>query len=64
MLLLSCPRSSPTNLVIIFTAKAVADRVLALDAFRKSKTISCYLSMPTMELDTSTLVQEIVRSSE
>ncbi|KAG7448472.1 5-formyltetrahydrofolate cyclo-ligase [Guyanagaster necrorhizus] len=45
-------------------SKAVADRVLLLDAFRKSKTISCYLSMPTMELDTSMLVQEIVRSNK
>ncbi|KAK0192701.1 hypothetical protein F5146DRAFT_1041128 [Armillaria mellea] len=45
-------------------SKAVTDGVLALDAFRKSKTISCYLSMPTMELDTSTLVQEIVRSNK
>ncbi|KAK0495967.1 5-formyltetrahydrofolate cyclo-ligase [Armillaria luteobubalina] len=50
--------------VIEEQSKAVADRVLAFDAFRESKTISCYLSMPTMELDTSTLVQEIVRSNK
>ncbi|TFK46827.1 5-formyltetrahydrofolate cyclo-ligase [Heliocybe sulcata] len=43
---------------------AIASRVLALPAFAKSKTISCYLSMPTGEVDTASLVTEILRAGK
>lgn len=43
---------------------AIAARVLSLPSFAKSKTVSCYLSMPTGEVDTSPLVSEILRAGK
>ncbi|KIY62310.1 5-formyltetrahydrofolate cyclo-ligase [Cylindrobasidium torrendii FP15055 ss-10] len=41
-------------------SRRVRERVLALDAFRSSRSVSCYLSMPSGELDTSLLAQNIL----
>ncbi|KAF9024282.1 5-formyltetrahydrofolate cyclo-ligase [Hymenopellis radicata] len=41
-------------------SNAVRDRILALPSFRQCRTVSCYLSMPSGELDTSSLVREIL----
>ncbi|KAF9467888.1 hypothetical protein BDZ94DRAFT_1210358 [Collybia nuda] len=42
-------------------SQAVAARVLALPSFDKCRSVSCYLSMPTGEIDTTSLVSEILR---
>lgn len=42
-------------------AQAVATRVLSLPSFDKCRSVSCYLSMPTGEVDTTPLVSEILR---
>jgi 5-formyltetrahydrofolate cyclo-ligase len=47
---------------IIDTALAVAKAVLSLPVFERSKHVSCYLSMPTGELDTNLLVKEVLRA--
>ncbi|KAF8918621.1 5-formyltetrahydrofolate cyclo-ligase [Mucidula mucida] len=41
-------------------SNTVRDRILALPSFRQCRTVSCYLSMPSGELDTSSLVREIL----
>ncbi|KAF9024286.1 5-formyltetrahydrofolate cyclo-ligase, partial [Hymenopellis radicata] len=41
-------------------SNAVRDRILALPSFHQCRTVSCYLSMPSGELDTSSLVREIL----
>ncbi|KAF5379056.1 hypothetical protein D9615_005994 [Tricholomella constricta] len=41
-------------------SRAVAARVLSLPSFQRSRSVSCYLSMPSGELDTSSLVSEIL----
>lgn len=43
-------------------ARAVAAQVLALPAFQGCKNVSCFLSMPLGELDTSEIVAEILKS--
>ncbi|KZT23640.1 5-formyltetrahydrofolate cyclo-ligase [Neolentinus lepideus HHB14362 ss-1] len=43
---------------------AITTRVLALPAFAQSRTVSCYLSMPAAEVDTSSLVTEILRAGK
>lgn len=50
--------------VIQAQSKEIAARVLALPAFQASKAVSCYLSMPTGEVDTSSLVLEILRAGK
>ena len=45
-------------------ALSVTDRVLALPQFREAKAVSCYLSMPTGEVNTSGLVSLILQSGE
>ncbi|KAL0959615.1 hypothetical protein HGRIS_011318 [Hohenbuehelia grisea] len=45
-------------------SQAVTHRVLALPAFQACQTVSCYLSMPSGELDTSTLVAEILKAGK
>ncbi|THU95003.1 nagb/rpia/CoA transferase-like protein, partial [Dendrothele bispora CBS 962.96] len=39
---------------------SVAVKLLSLPAFRQCKSVSCYLNMPTGELDTSSIVNEIL----
>ncbi|THU84249.1 nagb/rpia/CoA transferase-like protein [Dendrothele bispora CBS 962.96] len=46
------------------SAGAVAAKVLSLPSFRQYKSISCYLNMPTGELDTSSIVKEILSSGK
>ncbi|KAG6850127.1 hypothetical protein H0H93_000749 [Arthromyces matolae] len=41
-------------------SRAVVARVLDLPAFQHSRSVSCYLSMPSGELDTSPLISEIL----
>ncbi|KAJ6627975.1 5-formyltetrahydrofolate cyclo-ligase [Mycena sp. CBHHK59/15] len=53
---------SPSN--IQDQSKAVTARVLALPSFKQCKSVSCYLSMPTGEVDTSSLVREILHSGK
>lgn len=43
---------------------AVLRHLLASPSFQESKTVSCYLSMPSGELDTSVLVTEILRAGK
>ncbi|KAJ7461716.1 5-formyltetrahydrofolate cyclo-ligase [Mycena galericulata] len=45
-------------------SKALTARVLALPSFMQSTAVSCYLSMPTGEIDTFSLVREILRSGK
>ncbi|KAJ7441769.1 hypothetical protein B0H11DRAFT_1749579 [Mycena galericulata] len=45
-------------------SKALTARVLALPSFIQSTAVSCYLSMPTGEIDTFSLVREILRSGK
>ncbi|KAG7095361.1 hypothetical protein E1B28_006120 [Marasmius oreades] len=42
-------------------SKLVSAKVLELPHFRQSQNISCYLSMPSGELDTSDIVSEILK---
>ncbi|KAJ7118675.1 hypothetical protein C8R43DRAFT_901220 [Mycena crocata] len=53
---------SPSN--IQEQSQALTARVLTLPSFIQSKSVSCYLSMPTGEVDTSLLVREILRSGK
>ncbi|KAL1674607.1 hypothetical protein EV122DRAFT_220256 [Schizophyllum commune] len=41
-------------------SEAIASRVLALPAFKESRRISCYMSMPTSEVVTTSLVNSIL----
>ena len=43
-------------------ARAVTRQIIASPFFQRSRNVSCYLSMPTAELDTSALVTEILRT--
>ncbi|KAJ7800388.1 5-formyltetrahydrofolate cyclo-ligase [Mycena olivaceomarginata] len=45
-------------------SRALTARVLSLPSFIQSKSVSCYLSMPSGEIDTSFLVREILRSGK
>ncbi|KAJ7108711.1 hypothetical protein C8R44DRAFT_295863 [Mycena epipterygia] len=45
-------------------SRTLTARVLALPSFIQSNSVSCYLSMPTGEVDTSSLVREILRSGK
>ncbi|KAJ6557951.1 hypothetical protein B0H19DRAFT_124100 [Mycena capillaripes] len=45
-------------------SRGMTARVLSLPSFVQSKSISCYLSMPSGEIDTSSLVREILRSGK
>ncbi|KAJ7269643.1 hypothetical protein C8J57DRAFT_1066677 [Mycena rebaudengoi] len=42
-------------------SRVITATVLALPSFIRSKSVSCYLSMPSGEVDTSSLVREILR---
>ncbi|TRM62247.1 5-formyltetrahydrofolate cyclo-ligase [Schizophyllum amplum] len=41
-------------------SEAIASRVLALPAFKESRRVSCYMSMPTSEVVTTSLIAEIL----
>ncbi|KAL1746028.1 hypothetical protein HDZ31DRAFT_81530 [Schizophyllum fasciatum] len=41
-------------------SEAIASRVLTLPAFKESRRISCYMSMPTSEVVTTSLVSDIL----
>ncbi|KAG8216936.1 hypothetical protein J3R82DRAFT_7213 [Butyriboletus roseoflavus] len=41
-------------------SEAIVAKVVALPAFKRSKTVSCYLSMPTGEVQTTALVSNIL----
>ncbi|GJE94808.1 5-formyltetrahydrofolate cyclo-ligase [Phanerochaete sordida] len=45
-------------------SEQVVRRLLDAPFFQSSDSVSCYLSMPTAELDTSSLVAEIIRSGK
>lgn len=47
---------------IFYPAENVTARVLAWPVFQQCKSVSCYMSMPTAELDTSSLALSILRS--
>ncbi|KAE9407898.1 5-formyltetrahydrofolate cyclo-ligase [Gymnopus androsaceus JB14] len=49
-------------LSVMEQSRAVAAQVLALPAFQGCKNVSCFLSMPLGELDTSEIVAEILKS--
>ncbi|KAG2041166.1 hypothetical protein BDR03DRAFT_914649 [Suillus americanus] len=40
---------------------AIAEKVLSLPAFQQCKTVSCYLSMPAAEVQTTSLILNILR---
>ncbi|KAF8137607.1 5-formyltetrahydrofolate cyclo-ligase [Boletus edulis] len=44
-------------------SEAIVAKVVALPAFKRAKTISCYLSMPTAEVQTGALVANILADS-
>jgi len=50
--------------VCVCAALAVTKAVLQLPVFQRSKHVSCYLSMPTGELDTTLLVKEILNAGK
>ncbi|KAJ7634600.1 hypothetical protein FB45DRAFT_989450 [Roridomyces roridus] len=45
-------------------SKALTARVLALPPFTRAQSVSCYLSMPTGEIDTFDLARNILRSGK
>ncbi|KAF8889586.1 hypothetical protein BD779DRAFT_1708119 [Infundibulicybe gibba] len=49
-----------SSLAIKEQSEAVAARILSMESFQRSRSISCYLNMPSRELDTLSLVSEII----
>lgn len=45
-------------------SQAVAARILSFPSFQRCKSVSCYLSMPSGELDTSTIVSAILEKGQ
>ncbi|KAK7044844.1 5-formyltetrahydrofolate cyclo-ligase [Favolaschia claudopus] len=45
-------------------SRTLTSKILSLPSFVQSKNVSCYLSMPSGEFDTSMLVREILRSGK
>ncbi|KAK6992701.1 5-formyltetrahydrofolate cyclo-ligase [Favolaschia claudopus] len=45
-------------------SRTLTSKILSLPSFVQSKNVSCYLSMPSGEIDTSMLVREILRSGK
>ncbi|OCH88420.1 5-formyltetrahydrofolate cyclo-ligase [Obba rivulosa] len=45
-------------------SQMITSRVLSSSFFQRSKNVSCYLNMPTGEVDTSALVSEILRAGK
>lgn len=41
-------------------AQAITEKVLSLPAFQECKTVSCYLSMPAAEVQTNSLILNIL----
>jgi 5-formyltetrahydrofolate cyclo-ligase len=52
------------NRITYFLAKAIAANVLSLPSFNLSRSVSCYLSMPSGEADTASLVSEVLSRGE
>lgn len=48
----------------IYLAQVVTSQIVASPFFSRCKSVSCYLSMPNGEVDTSVLVSEILRAGE
>lgn len=55
---------STYELIAHHTARAVAAHVTSSPFFARSRTLSCYLSKPSGELDTDTLILSILQSGE
>ena len=53
---------SMNSILISYVAEAITTQLLALPAFKTCRTVSCYLSMPTAEAGTSTIVNAIFQS--
>ncbi|KAI6148597.1 5-formyltetrahydrofolate cyclo-ligase [Pisolithus tinctorius] len=49
---------------IQFQSQAIAAKVMALPAFQNSRTFSCYLSMPTAEVQTTSLILDILANKQ
>jgi 5-formyltetrahydrofolate cyclo-ligase len=49
---------------LLSVAQAITSRLLALSTFQTSNVISCYLSMPSAEARTSTIVDTILQSGK
>ncbi|EGO03705.1 hypothetical protein SERLA73DRAFT_46034 [Serpula lacrymans var. lacrymans S7.3] len=45
-------------------SQAIASRITSLSVFQRCRTVSCYLSMPTGEVDTSSIVTDLLRVSD
>ncbi|TFK72476.1 5-formyltetrahydrofolate cyclo-ligase [Pluteus cervinus] len=45
-------------------SRAVTERILSLPEYQRCRSVSCYLSMPSGELQTASLVSEIIRSGK
>jgi len=54
--------STVHSILTSYVAEAITTQLLALPAFQTCRTISCYLSMPTAEAGTSTIVNAIFQS--
>jgi 5-formyltetrahydrofolate cyclo-ligase len=60
-----CPHQLLRNeLTILGTAQAIAARILTSPFFRDCKCVSCYLSMPSAEVDTASVILEILRTGK
>ncbi|CAK5274847.1 unnamed protein product [Mycena citricolor] len=64
MSLRSIPRRVVENLTRSISAKALTDRILATPSLIDAQSISCYLSMPTGEIDTGLLVRALLRAGK
>jgi 5-formyltetrahydrofolate cyclo-ligase len=53
---------SSLTILILILAQAITTRVLSSPFFHQCKSVSCYLSMPSGEVDTSSLVSHILRA--
>lgn len=58
------PGPSTYELTIRHTARAVAAHVISSSFFARSRTLSCYLSKPSGELGTDTLILSVLQSGE
>ncbi|OJA20220.1 hypothetical protein AZE42_02131 [Rhizopogon vesiculosus] len=49
-----------TTDMLLSEAQAITEKVLSLPAFQECKTVSCYLSMPAAEVQTTSLISNIL----
>ncbi|KDQ58661.1 hypothetical protein JAAARDRAFT_34496 [Jaapia argillacea MUCL 33604] len=61
---LSATLSAVPTAEIQLQSQAITSHILSLPSFHAAKSISCYLSMPTGEVDTSSIVLEILRAGK